>query len=289
MNKTIEYIKNELKDCYPAGEINSMIQLIFSKVCGMSRNEQILHNDRKLSENESKKITEITERLKQMEPLQYILGETEFYSIPIVLNSRVLIPRPETEELVDMIIKSDYIRQKISGKRRLKILDIGAGSGCISIALAKHIRKADVYAADIDENSLDNILINRNILGLSNLEPLRLDILRAAERRRVETTFDLIVSNPPYVLDRERESMSDNVLKYEPQEAIFVPDRNPLKFYKPIADLAQKRLVSGGFLFLEINPLYCIRLIKLLQGKGLEVINVFRDLSGKRRFMTAKK
>ena len=289
MNKTVEYIKSELRDIYPAGEISSMIRLIFSNVCGMSLNEQILYGDRQLSENERKKITEITRRLRKMEPLQYILGETEFYGIPILLNSKVLIPRPETEELTDMIIKSDYIQQRITLKRRLKILDIGAGSGCISIALAKHIPKADVYATDISGDALSNILNNRNILDLSNIKIDYMDILDTTEWEKVKTKFDLIVSNPPYVLPCERKTMSNNVLKYEPKVALFVPGNDPLKFYKSIADFALQKLIKSGYLFLEINPLYHTELQNLLQKKGLRDIRVINDLSGKERFITAKK
>ncbi|MDR3266577.1 MAG: peptide chain release factor N(5)-glutamine methyltransferase [Tannerella sp.] len=288
MNRTSEYIKDTLKDLYPKGEINSMIRLIFSKVCDISINRQILDYDKQIADNEREKIIEIVERLKTMEPLQYILGETAFYSIPISLNPDVLIPRPETEELADMIIKSDYVKN-YKKKTPLRIIDIGTGSGCISIALAKNIPNSEIIAADISlpalKNTVDNLIAN----NIYNVVPLNINILDEDEWKEASGKFEIIVSNPPYVLNSEQKTMSDNVLKYEPHRALFVPNNNPLKFYKAIAGFAQKKLLKNGMLFLEINPLCVNKLYDLLVEKGFKDIEIKTDLSGKNRFITAKK
>ncbi|MDR2384696.1 MAG: peptide chain release factor N(5)-glutamine methyltransferase [Tannerella sp.] len=288
MNKTSEYIKDTLKDLYTRGEINSMIRLIFNKICGMSINCQILDYDRQISDNQIEKITKITERLKKMEPLQYILGETEFYSIPISLNPYVLIPRPETEELVDMIVKSDYIRNH-NKKTPFRIIDIGTGSGCISIALAKNIPNSEIIATDISFQALQNTINNLVSNNISNIVPLNINIFDEDGWKDVTGKFEIIVSNPPYVLNSEKKNMSDNVLKYEPHRALFVPNGNPLKFYKAIAGFAWKKLLKNGRLFLEINPLFDMQLKNLLIEKGFKDVKIKKDLSGKNRFITAKK
>jgi release factor glutamine methyltransferase len=288
MNKMSEYIKNTLKDLYPAGEINSMIRLIFDKICGMSVNRQILDYDKQISEKERKEIIETVERLKQMEPLQYIFGETEFYSIPIQLNHFVLIPRPETEELVDMIIKSDFVKN-YRKKNPLRIIDIGTGSGCISIALAKNIPHSRITATDIDINAHITACRNRNACNLSNIILEELNILKESEWKDSLGRFEIIVSNPPYILNSEKKTMSENVLKYEPHRALFVPDTNPLKFYKAIAGFARKKLLKNGLLFLEINPLCAEKLYRLFVKKGFGQVKIQKDLSGKNRFITAKK
>jgi release factor glutamine methyltransferase len=277
-----------LKDLYPMGEINSMIRLIFCKICGMSANRQILDHDKQIPDNEREKITGIVERLGKMEPLQYILGETEFYSIPISVNPHVLIPRPETEELVDMIINSDYVKNHRK-KKPLRMIDIGTGSGCISVALAKNIPDSEIYAADISRPALQNTVNNLISNNISNVIPLYVNILDENEWKNVSGKFEIIVSNPPYVLNSEKKTMSDNVLKYEPHRALFVPNGNPLKFYKAIAGFAREKLLKNGLLFLEINPLSGAELEKLLIRENFRDIEIKTDLSGKNRFIIAGK
>jgi release factor glutamine methyltransferase len=282
-----EFIRQSLKDLYPNGEISSMIRLIFSNVCDMSVQRQILDGDKQISDDDREKITGIVERLKKMEPLQYILGETEFYSIPISLNPNVLIPRPETEELVDMIIKSDYVKNH-KKKTPLRIIDIGTGSGCISIALSKNISHSCIFAIDVSLSAVETTFNNLIFNEISNVLLLCFDIFDESDWH-IFGKFEIIVSNPPYILNSEKKTMSDNVLKYEPHRALFVPNNNPLKFYKAIVDFAREKLLKNGFLFLEINPLCDTLIEKLLKENGFRNVEIKKDLSGKNRFAIAKK
>ena len=308
MKDITKHIQKTLYNLYPPEEINCFVRLILSHVCGLSYNQQILCKDNQICENEKDEIFSIVNRLKKMEPLQYILGETEFYSLPMKVNPDVLIPRPETEELVDIIIKKvlqknslsqihdseNFILQKdtsphhITNRPTLRILDIGTGSGCIAIALAKHIPNAVVTAIDISETALqtakDNALLN-NV----NIRFIRADILNLSKTAEPITgDFDIIASNPPYVTIKEKDLMSENVLNYEPHSALFVPDDNPLLFYDAIANFALRKLTSGGMIHLEINPEYDTDTNEMLHNKGFTNTEVIRDLSGKNRFISVK-
>ena len=236
-----------------------------------------------------------------MEPLQYILGETEFYSLPIKVNPSVLIPRPETEELVELVIRtvlaiSETSPPHIADRPPLRILDIGTGSGCIAITLAKHIPDAKVTAIDISETALQTAKENARLNNV-NIRFIHADILNtpitgfntptAAEL--IDVDFDIIVSNPPYVTSEEKVLMNENVLNYEPHGALFVPNDEPLIFYKAITGFALQKLSPEGFLFFEINAKYDIETSEMLHKKGFVQIEIIRDLSGKNRFISAKK
>jgi release factor glutamine methyltransferase len=288
MKATTDFIKTSLKNLYPPEEITVMIRLIYSKVCRLSPNQQILCKDKVFSPDERYKIKEIVSRLKKMEPLQYILGETEFYSLPFYLDKHVLIPRPETEELVDLVIKHRYIKN-YNKKTPLRILDIGTGSGCIAIALKKNIPSSSVFAIDNSAQALTVTIMNMVFNGATDIILKKTDILNEKEWRKTSGKFGIIVSNPPYVMNSEKKLMSDNVLKYEPHEALFVPNKDPLKFYKAIADFGRIKLLKNGLLFLEINPLCCDDLIKLLREKEFSKIETIKDLSGKNRFLIVQK
>ena len=286
MQSTKTYIQKHLQALYPPEEINSFVRLIVSEVCGLSYTQQICCKDKQIPENEKKQIHAIVDRLKKMEPLQYIFGETEFYSIPIKVNPSVLIPRPETEELVDRVLHSTFLHSQ------LRILDIGTGSGCIAIALAKHLPNATITAIDISETALQTAIINAQRLETSFAKPIRFiqaDILDTEKAvSLLPDEFDLIVSNPPYVMEHEKASMSANVLDYEPNNALFVPNDNPLLFYNAIAGFARQKLSPQGMIFLEINPLCDKQIIELLQKKGFTQTEIIRDLSGKNRFISGR-
>jgi len=235
-----------------------------------------------------------------MEPLQYILGETEFYSIPLKVNPSVLIPRPETEELVDLIIKSDFVKSHRHGHDTgnfssaqsspspFRILDIGTGSGCIAIALAKHIPFAAVTAIDVSDEALFTAKNNAQL----NHVPIRFvqaDILCTEKTMALfPEHFDLIVSNPPYITTDEKDSLSANVLDYEPHVALFTPDDAPLLFYDAITDFSLQKSAPSGMIFFEINPLCDSAVNDLLQKKGFTQTNIISDLSGKNRFISVK-
>jgi len=284
MKTTTTYIRETLDTLYPSEEITGITRLIFSQVCGLSHNQQILCKDKQIPEKEKEDIHAIINRLKKMEPLQYIFGETEFYSLPMKVNPSVLIPRPETEELVDMIIKKS-ITQSPTGK--LNILDIGTGSGCIPITLAKHIPDVVVTAIDISEAALQTAKENA-VLNNVDIHFIQADILNTSETAKFITgNFDIIVSNPPYVTDKEKIAMCENVIAYEPHCALFVPDNDPLLFYNAIADFALSKLAPEGMIYFEINANYGPEICGMLQEKGFTQTELIRDLSGKNRFITA--
>jgi len=217
--------------------------------------------------------------LKEYKPIQYILGETEFFGLNFSVNQSVLIPRPETEELVELILKNH------SGEN-LKILDIGTGSGCIAISLAKNMPSAKVYAIDISEDALSVAKENatRNQVEIQFFQQ---DILAELPDNIFNEKLDIIVSNPPYITPIEKYSIHDNVLKYEPHTALFVPQNNPLLFYERIADIGHSLLNKSGFLYFEINALYGKEICQMLQTKGYSNIKLYQDISGKNRMIEA--
>lgn len=228
---------------YPVEEVGSFFNIITQEFLGLSRLDLALSPLRDLSVEEQKILDQAMHRLQKHEPIQYITGKTEFYGLPFKVNKNVLIPRPETEELVDWILE-DY---DSSGK--IKILDIGTGSGCIAISLVKNLPNATVTALDISESALEIAHENAS-LNRVEIEFLKQDILTP---QRLPKKFDLIVSNPPYVRELEKKDMQRNVLEHEPDTALYVKDENPLLFYRMIIELAAENLPQGGRLYFEIN------------------------------------
>jgi len=237
--------------------------------------------DKQLSLNEQLRIQEIIDDLKNCRPVQYILGETEFYGLKFKVNENVLIPRPETEELVEWVIKEE---EPATG---YKILDIGTGSGCIAIALAKHLPEAEMFALDISDKAL--AVARRNAKeNQADIRFFQYDILNDEPFPFSTLLFDCIVSNPPYITLKEKDSMAKNVLDYEPHQALFVPDENPLLFYERIAGFAHKYLSSNGSLYLETNSLYGQATAEALKNKNFRSMKLLKDISGNDRIIIAK-
>lgn len=277
MRKAITYIKESLKAYYPENEISGFIRIIIEYITGKSYHF-LLADNKKLTDDELKPLEGILKRLKEYEPIQYITGETEFFGIPFCVNRDTLIPRPETEELVELILNE-------SNKSGLKVLDIGTGSGAIAIALAKHLHEADVFAWDFSQGALDmakqNAERNNVQVGFS-----KVDVLDDYPR---DIKFDIIVSNPPYVMEGERAVMEQNVLAYEPHSALFVPNDDALLFYNRIADIASNILKSNGKLYFEINQAKGNEVMKMLENKGYSNVVVFQDLNKNDRMIRAVK
>lgn len=271
------YIVSQLSGIYPKSEISYLIRTILHEVCGLSTTDIALRKFNDLSDTQLANIIEITSRLRNHEPIQYILGKTEFYNIQLQVNPTVLIPRPETEELIDWIL---------SEKKSFRhILDIGTGSGCIAIALAKNIPKSEVDAWDVSPAALETANVNaKNNKVRINFS--RVDILNDEIG---DKTYDLIVSNPPYVAESEKQEMEPNVLDFEPHLALFVSDSDPLIFYRKIADIAIKQLIPGGELFFEINRAKGSDVVSLLTQKGFTDVQLRKDLSGNERMIKAVK
>ena len=280
MTETITYIQNSLKDSYPIQEISSFIRLIMEHVCGLQPHNILLCKDKDLSDTEICQIKEITNRLQQSEPIQYILGKAFFYGLSFTVNPAVLIPRPETEELIELILtkhKND----------KLHILDIGTGSGCIAISLAKQLNQSEVIGIDISGQALETAQLNAQQLN-APVTFIQTDILLSHKAEKdISGTFDIIVSNPPYVMDCEKAVMEQNVLQFEPHQALFVPDNDPLLFYQSIAAFGKKKLKKEGTLYFEINAQCGNSMIELLTESGYKEVELIRDLSGKDRIIKA--
>lgn len=274
----IHHIRQELSDLYTPSEIAVLTRIILEVVCGESfhllKDDKINH----LSLSEGIKVNDILTRLKNGEPYQYVLGEAEFYGRRFNVTYDVLIPRPETEELVEWVVSE--ARDKCS-----RYLDIGTGSGCIAVTLAKEIPNAQIDAWDISEKALviasENARHNKAQVIFSQV-----DILHPLSK---SGRYDVIVSNPPYVTESEQKDMSRNVLDFEPHVALFVPDNRPLLFYERIADLAEELLNDGGMLYFEINREKADSLTTLLCNKGFQSVEVRNDISGNPRMIRAIK
>lgn len=279
MKETLQHIKESLSPIFSQREINSLIKIIFENLKGYSQVDIIMHSDDELSGYIKNKIDKILSRLLNHEPIQYILGEAYFQGFHLKVTPSTLIPRPETEQLVDIIIREN-------SRPDLRILDIGTGSGAIAIALARALHFPQVDAIDISSEAL--IVAKENAKTLkANVNFILKDILN--EPAPCEPLYDIIVSNPPYITHTERTHMEPNVLDYEPHSALFVPDSDPLLFYRAIAKYADRALSHGGRLYFEINRNYGKETAELLSNYGFEDISIEKDMYANDRFVSATK
>jgi release factor glutamine methyltransferase len=277
MQNTFEKIKSELQGIYPASEIRNFSYLIIEKLTGFSKTEVIVNKNTLFSDEQSYLLENFIKRLKNFEPIQYILGETEFFGLTFHVNNSVLIPRPETEELVD------WIKTDNAEKKPKSILDIGTGSGCIAIVLKQLFAKAEVSGFDISEEALGTAR-NNALKNNCHVDFIKTDILSSPV---FEKKWDIIVSNPPYVPDKEKSEIQPNVLDYEPHLALFVPDNDPLIFYKNIALFAKKHLNNTGKLYFEIHRDTAKDAVLLLTEMGFKDIELRKDISGNDRMIRA--
>jgi release factor glutamine methyltransferase len=300
LNALKTYFINSLKGYYPNEEIASFFFIATEFYLGYKRIDVSLNANEVVSSESYNQFQDLMEQLKTYKPIQYILGETDFFGLSFKVSESVLIPRPETEELVDWIIKchselacTEQSRSVEESKdKQIKILDIGTGSGCIAISLAKYIPNAKVYALDVSsealkiaqqnakQNEADVTFIQADAL---NKETTMLSLLKH------KAQFDIVVSNPPYVRELEKELMHDNVLNYEPHLALFVDDDNALVFYKAIAELSQHLLRENGLLFFEINEYLGAQMKALLSENQFQNIELRRDINQKDRMTKAQK
>ncbi len=269
----------ELKPLFGENEALQMLNILIEHFFSLTRSQQALNINYRLNESEMLSLHNAVKELKKNRPVQYITGETEFYGLRFLVNSLVLIPRQETEELVDLIVKNE----KSEG---LKVLDIGTGSGCIAISIAKTLYNPKVSALDI---SVSSLAVAQNNAEINTVEVnfIEEDILNISQN--AETQFDIIVSNPPYVKMSEKELMQPNVLEYEPHLALFVEDDNPLKFYKAIVNYASENLKIKGRLYFEINEALGKDVSELTKAADFENVEIHLDINGKERMLSASK
>jgi release factor glutamine methyltransferase len=278
------YFCETLSPIYDAIEAESFFYLILEEKHKLKKIDLALNPDLTFSEEEVQMWESLLEQLKQEIPIQYLLGKTSFFGLDFEVNPAVLIPRPETEELVDWIIKS---QKSEIGSQKIRILDIGTGSGCIAISLAKSIENATVFALDISEKALAKAQKNAEINGVT-ITFLQKNILEVVSLSAVEglnQQFDIIVSNPPYVRELEKAEIKKNVLDFEPHLALFVSDNDALIFYKKIAELAQKNLTLNGELFFEINQYLGKEMTDLLEKMGFKNVELRKDIYGNDRMI----
>jgi release factor glutamine methyltransferase len=282
MQKTIQYIKSQLVNQYAETEIHSFIYLIFEHVLQYSKLDIHLKSNEVLPAAIVSQIYNIVTELKQFKPIQYILSTTFFYDSIFKVNSSVLIPRQETEELVDWIIKSNRINSPV-------ILDIGTGSGCIAISLVKNITESKVYALDVSSEALSTASENAKYNDVK-VQFFQVDILNWSEyKENFSTCFDIIISNPPYICESEKNLMLPNVLDNEPHLALFVPDLDPLMFYRSISNFSLEYLKPSGLLYFEINERFGNEIVIMLNKIGFSSIEIKRDINGKDRMVRCEK
>ena len=287
-----EHFNESLKHLYPTSEIDSFFFLILEEYMDLKRIDVVLKSDFYLDKKSLNLMQIATKQLEQEIPIQYIIGKTEFFGLPFNINKEVLIPRPETEELVEQVLKEVSLTKicktttdETTNEKQLKILDIGTGSGCIAISLKKQLPSSKTSAMDVSEEAL-RIAKKNAVLNKVDINFIHQDILKT---NNLDKFYDVIISNPPYVRELEKKEMKNNVLNNEPHLALFVDDKNPLLFYNKIAELAKNFLTKNGQLHFEINQYLGKETIKLLAEKGFKNIQLKKDIFGNDRIISAFK
>jgi release factor glutamine methyltransferase len=286
------HFNKSLKHLYPTSEIDSFFFLILEEYMGLKRIDIVLKSDFLIDKKSLNLMQIATKQLEQEIPIQYIIGKTEFFGLPFHVNKEVLIPRPETEELVEQVLKKvSLIKTCNSSKnetikeKQLKVLDIGTGSGCIAISLKKQLPNSEISALDVSNKAL-RVAKKNAFLNNVDINFVHQDILKTND---LDKLYDVIISNPPYVRELEKKEIKNNVLNNEPHLALFVDNKNPLLFYNKIAELAKKFLTKNGQLHFEINQYLGKETIKLLAEKGFKNIQLKKDIFGNDRIITAFK
>ena len=282
------YYASQLESIYGSDEANALIMILLEHYFNIDRVKIALEPDLRLSESELLTLHFAVKELLKNKPVQYIIGETEFCGMRFFVNENVLIPRPETEEMV-RLLAVDHWPLAVKTDGRPSILDIGTGSGCIAISLAKLIPNSDVTAVDVSEKALEVARKNAEENGV-NVHFVHDDILNPHVKTygRASQQFDIIVSNPPYVCESEKSEMRANVLDHEPSSALFVPDSDPLIFYRKILEFAQKALKSDGQIWFEINEKFGKETAELCHSKGFKNVEIIKDFRGKERVVRAQ-
>lgn len=290
------YIKGQLKEIYEEQEAGNIAGLAIEHITGLAKTERVSKKQEQLSPFQLHLLQENLQRLKQREPIQYIMNKAWFYGMELYVDKNVLIPRPETEELVQWVVddvkatgKDVFVRKPMEADEttQLKILDVGTGSGCIPLALKKVMPKAEVWGCDISEEALNVARRNGSSLDI-RVDFQGLNFLDE-EQQKLLPTVDIVVSNPPYVPFKEKEQMHANVVDHEPHTALFVPDNDPLIFYRALAAFGKKRLYENGSIYMEIHEEIGSDVVNLFKENGYSNVQLKKDMQGKNRMIRGTK
>lgn len=274
----ISLILEQLTPCYGEREAQALANRIFDHLMDYRPVDVYMNKDQVVTEHVHTKIRSVIHELKRYRPVQYIFRETWFYNLSFYVDESVLIPRPETEELVQWVLNENR-------HKTLSILDIGTGSGCIAVSLAKNMLQCKVWAMDVSDEILE-IAMNNADRNQTQIRTIKADILDIPKHKEA---FDLIVSNPPYIPGKEKHYMPENVKSYEPSRALFVPDQDPLVFYRAIADFGKKHLKNGGSIYCELHENMSRKTKTVFESEGYAKVIVKQDINGKSRMLRALK
>ena len=285
LSDVIKFYKKELIDIYTESELQNITNWIFEKQLKLNSSQLISNSTFRVNQSDLILLEQMCLQLKAHTPIQYVLGEAEFYHLKFKVNKSVLIPRPETEELVDMIIK------KFTTQPSLTILDVGTGSGCIPISIKKNMPTANVYGLDVSDAALEvakyNVTINKVDVNLFKADVLAENVARFILNQTKNQKIDVLISNPPYVLQSEKEGLHSRVKNYEPHLALFVDDVDPILFYRKITLLAKTILADKGALYFECHTDYTQAVYQLLVDNGFKNVYLHTDMAGLNRFVSA--
>lgn len=276
------YITQNIAQLYEPREAANIAHLVMEHITGLSKLDRIIYKDRTLELTQQAQVEQAVEALLEHQPVQYVTGAAWFYGMELMVNPQVLIPRPETEELVEWIVNDVRMR----GSADMRMLDIGTGSGCIPLALKKELPAADVWGIDVSREALETAKANAEQQQLE----VRFEQVNVLNEQVTAGLpfFDIIVSNPPYIKQSEQAGMQQQVLAYEPSLALFVPDEDALLFYRVIAELAKHRLAKEGSLYFEINEALGKEVVALLKASGYREVVLKQDIFGKDRMVRAE-
>lgn len=289
-----QFMKEELKTIYDEQEASNITNLALEEILKQPKTERVSNKEKKLSQLQSHQLRQYLQRLKDHEPIQYIINKCWFYGMELYVDKNVLIPRPETEELVDWIVKDVkasgrdvFVREPMQADKttELKILDVGTGSGCMALALKKTMPKAEVWGCDISEEALNVARRNGSDLDI-RVDFQGMNFLDKSQQK-ILPTVDIVVSNPPYVPMHDKNQMNANVVNHEPHTALFVPDDDALIFYKALAEFGKKRLYENGSIYMEVHENLATDVVHLFKENGYTRVELKKDMQGKDRMVKA--
>lgn len=286
MKEAYQLLQQRLQSMYEPREASLIAEMVMEKITGFSRTERLIHHEKLLTAEQTELFDEDLKELESGKPVQYVLGECWFQNMVFKVDERVLIPRPETEELVEYI-KAYYNNIPNSVNNACKLIDIGTGSGCIAVSLKKALPFCDVWAVDKSIKALELAKENANILDVK-ISFKQTDILEESKNDSLPA-FNVIVSNPPYIPLKESKELEKNVIAFEPNEALFVTNQDPLEFYKAIVEFAEHHLLRGGMIFFETHEKYAKGVTQLLEENEFEQVQIKKDLQGKDRIVSGKR